>query len=97
MAFAHSVSFKIQGKILTMRSETENHHREDKEMKDKKKITYTIIRMFLAIVGVSFVIADMMTECESHTLLAIGMCFIAIANVLSKKGYCLIRNRRFDE
>ena len=65
-------------------------------MKDKKKFVYTIIRMFLAVCGLSFIIADMMSEGGSHTLLAIGMCFIAIANRKKKKGYCLIGKRRCD-
>ena len=59
-------------------------------MKDKKMMTYTIIRMSLAVCGMSCIIADMITEYEGSRLLPVGMMFIAIANLLSKKGYCLI-------
>jgi hypothetical protein len=59
-------------------------------MKDKKMIAYTILRMSLAFCGMAFVIADMVTENGENRYLPIGMLFIALANILSKKGYCLI-------
>jgi len=59
-------------------------------MKDRKMIAYTILRMSLAFCGMAFVIADMITENGENRYLPIGMLFIALANIYSKKGYCLI-------
>ena len=59
-------------------------------MKDKKMMAYTILRMSLALCGMAFVIADMVTENGENRYLPIGMLFIALANIYSKKGYCLI-------
>ena len=65
-------------------------------MKDNKKMIYTIIRMGLAICGMACIIAEMIIEPEGHYLLAVGMCFVAVANIFSNKGYCLIGKRRCE-
>ena len=85
------MSFKENVYTATMRSETKTSHRKDrKKMKDKKMMAYTILRMSLAFCGMAFVIADIVTENGENRYLPIGMLFIALANIYSKKGYCLI-------
>ena len=60
-------------------------------MKSVEKKVYTVIRMCLAVAGMICVILSMRTGDNSQTYLTIGLGCIAVANIISCKGYCIFK------